>query len=66
LAQHARSLCEVLDGQYNPQTDGIKLATPSPGSPRLKKTPVRPTLSPKGERSCGKIKERKKVSDKLT
>jgi hypothetical protein len=28
----------------------VRLPTPSPGPPRLKKTPVRPTLSTKGER----------------
>jgi hypothetical protein len=28
-----------------------RLETPSPGPPRLEKTPVRSTLSPKGERA---------------
>ena len=36
------------------QTDGRRLVTPSPGPPRLKKTPERSTLSPKGERAIKK------------
>jgi hypothetical protein len=36
------------------------LATPSPDPRRLMKAPARTTLSPKGERSCEKIKNERK------
>jgi hypothetical protein len=43
---HSAASCEL-------RTEGRRHGTPSPGPPRLKKTPVRSTLSPKGERAGG-------------